>query len=258
MAQNPTADVQTATITVVPTLNGCDGIPETITIVVKPIPTVDGPIPDQPLCVNSASDEVIFTGNLPLTTNYNWTNDNVAIGLPASGTGNIPSFIAQNSGNSVISATITVIPELNGCIGTSETFSITTIDPIPIADDPADQVHCEGDNTNDVIFSGPNPTTSFIWTNDNTSIGLAASGSGDILSFIADNTSLVDQDAIITVTPEYNGCLGVPQTFTITVKPQPNAFATPENQEHCSGEDSDEIFFTGDLAGTQYDWLNDK
>ena len=134
-----------------------------------------------------------------------------------------PSFIAQNSGNSVISATITVIPELNGCIGTSETFSISTIDPIPIVDDPADQVHCEGDNTNDVIFSGPNPTTSFIWTNDNTSIGLAASGSGDILSFIADNTSLVDQDAIITVTPEYNGCLGVPQTFTITVKPQPNA-----------------------------------
>ncbi|MEE3145157.1 MAG: PKD-like domain-containing protein [Bacteroidota bacterium] len=258
VAQNPTVDVQTATITVVPTLNGCDGDPETITIIVKPVPTVDGPIPDQPLCVNSASDEVIFTGNLPLTTNYNWTNDNVAIGLPASGTGNIPSFIAQNSGNSVISATITVIPELNGCIGTSETFSISTIDPIPIVDDPADQVHCEGDNTNDVIFSGPNPTTSFIWTNDNTSIGLAASGSGDILSFIADNTSLVDQDAIITVTPEYNGCLGVPQTFTITVKPQPNAFATPENQEHCSGEDSDEIFFTGDLAGTQYDWLNDN
>ena len=30
------------------------------------------------------------------------------------------------------------------------------------------------------------------------------------------------------------------------------------NQEHCSGEDSDEIFFTGDLAGTQYDWLNDN
>ena len=70
-------------------------------------------------------------------------------------------------------------------VGTSETFSISTIDPIPIVDDPADQVHCEGDNTNDVIFSGPNPTTSFIWTNDNTSIGLAASGSGDILSFIA-------------------------------------------------------------------------
>ncbi len=258
VAQNPTADVQTATITVVPTLNGCDGIPETITIVVKPIPTVDGPIPDQPLCVNSASDEVIFTGNLPLITNYNWTNDNVAIGLPASGTGNIPSFIAQNSGNSVISATITVTPELNGCIGTSETFLITTIDPIPIVDDPSDQIHCEGDDTDDVLFTGPNPTTSFIWTNDNTSIGLAASGSGDILSFVADNTSLVDQDAIITVTPEYNGCLGVPQTFTITVKPQPNAFATPVNQEHCSGEDSDEIFFTGDLAGTQYDWLNDN
>ena len=172
----------------------------------------------------------------------------MAIGLPASGTGNIPSFIAQNSGNSVISATITVTPELNGCIGTSETFLITTIDPIPIVDDPSDQIHCEGDDTDDVLFTGPNPTTSFIWTNDNTSIGLAASGSGDILSFVADNTSLVNQDAIITVTPEYNGCLGVPQTFTITVKPQPNAFATPVNQEHCSGEDSDDSFEEADAV----------
>ena len=80
-------------------------------------------------------------------------------------------------------------------------------------------------------FSGP--TTSFIWITIIRQLGWQHQGL-EILSFIADNTSLVDQDAIITVTPEYNGCLGVPQTFTITVKPQPNAFATPENQEHCS------------------------
>jgi len=258
ITQNVTSDVQTATITVTPTLNGCDGIPETITIIVKPIPTVDGPIPPQALCVNTSSDEVIFSGNLPLTTNYNWVNDNVSIGLNANGVGDIPSFIAQNTGNTVITATITVTPELNGCVGTPTSFTITTVDPVPIVNDPGNQLLCEGDLTTDVIFTGPNPTTSFIWTNDNTSIGLLASGNGDILSFPADNTSLVDQDATITVTPEFNGCLGIPQTFVITVKPKPNVFATPITQEYCSGQDSDEIFFTGDLAGTQFDWLNDN
>ena len=258
IAQNVTANVQVATITVTPTLNGCDGIPETIIITIKPIPTIDGPIPSQALCVNTASDEVVFTGNIPLTTNYNWVNDNVSIGLGAIGVGDIPSFIAQNTGNTVITSTITVTPELNGCFGSPISFTITTVDPVPVVVDPADQLLCEGDLTDDVIFTGPNPTTSFIWTNDNTSIGLAANGTGDILAFMADNTSLIDQDATITVTPEFNGCLGNSQTFLISVKPKPNAFATPATQEHCSGENSDEIFFTGDLVGTQYDWSNDN
>ena len=258
IAQNVTADVQIATITVIPTLNGCDGIPETVVITIKPMPTIDGPIPSQALCVNTASNEVVFTGNIPLTTNYNWVNDNVSIGLGASGVGDIPSFIAQNTGNTVITSTVTVTPELNGCIGSSVSFTITTVDPIPVVVDPADQLLCEGELTDDVIFTGPNPTTSFIWTNDNTSIGLAANGTGDILAFTADNTSLIDQDATITVTPEFNGCLGNSQTFLITVKPKPNAFATPAIQEYCSGQNSDEIFFTGDLAGTQYDWSNDN
>ncbi|MDC0272528.1 PKD domain-containing protein [Crocinitomicaceae bacterium] len=258
IAQNVTADVQIATITVIPTLNGCDGIPETVVITIKPMPTIDGPIPSQALCVNTASDEVVFTGNLPITTNFNWVNDNVSIGLVASGVGDIPPFIAQNTGNTVITSTITVTPELNGCVGSPISFTITTVDPVPVVVDPTDQLLCEGELTDDVIFTGPNPTTSFIWTNDNTSIGLVASGTGDILSFTADNTSLVDQDATITVTPEFNGCLGNSQTFVITVKPKPNAFATPVTQEHCSGENSDEIFFTGDLVGTQYDWLNDN
>ena len=32
-------------------------------------------------------------------TTYTWTNDDISIGLAASGTGNIPSFIATNPGH---------------------------------------------------------------------------------------------------------------------------------------------------------------
>jgi hypothetical protein len=125
---------------------------------------------------------------------------------------------------------------LDGCIGNPEIFSITTVDPIPVVLNPGDQLWCAGDMTNDVIFMGPNPITSFIWTNDNTSIGIPANGTGNINSFPIDNSSFSIQDAIITVTPEFNGCFGNPETFVLSVKPVPNVFVTPEIQEHCSGE----------------------
>lgn len=255
---NTTSDIQTATITVTPSINGCEGIPQDFTITVKPTPTLVGPIASQSLCVNTDSDPVVFTGNLPGITNYNWVNDNVAIGLPAFGVGDIPIFTAENTGNTVIISTITVTPELNGCIGLPQVLTITTVDPVPVVFDPIDQVVCSGLPTDPVIFNGPNPTTSFIWTNNNSSIGLVAGGTGDIPSFIADNTTFVDQIATITVEPEFNGCFGEPQEFTITVKPTPVVVISPDDQVLCSSETTQEIDFSADVAGTTFDWVNDN
>tara|TARA_B100001287_G_scaffold274204_1_gene279058 strand:- start:254 stop:13717 length:13464 start_codon:yes stop_codon:yes gene_type:complete len=258
IVENTTSEVQIATITVTPTINGCEGLPQVFSITVKPIPTLVGPIPSQSLCVNTDSDPVVFTGNLPDVTNYNWINDNIAIGLPAAGVGDIPVFTAQNTGDIVIVSTITVTPELNGCIGLPQVFTITTVDPVPVVFDPIDQEVCSGLPTSTVNFVGPNPTTSFIWTNDNASIGLASNGTGDITSFITDNTTFVNQVATITVEPEFNGCIGESQEFTITVKPTPVVVITPLEQEICSGETTEEIDFSADLVGTTYDWINDN
>jgi gliding motility-associated-like protein len=41
---------------------------------------------------------------------YNWVNNNPAIGLPATGTGDIPAFTATNSGTKPIYATVTAYP----------------------------------------------------------------------------------------------------------------------------------------------------
>ena len=57
----------------------------------------------------------------------NWTNSNTAIGLAASGTGNLPSFTAVNRGNEPITATITVSPVINGCSGTVQRYVITVL-----------------------------------------------------------------------------------------------------------------------------------
>ena len=53
-----------------------------------------------------------------------WTNNNTAIGLPASGTGDIPSFTATNTSAAPLIATITV-KATKECDGVTKTFTIT-------------------------------------------------------------------------------------------------------------------------------------
>ena len=80
------------------------------------------------------SDTSVFDGatipanNLsgtPTDVIISWMNSNPAIGLAASGTGNIPSFTATNRGNDPITATITITPMINGCPGVARTYVIT-------------------------------------------------------------------------------------------------------------------------------------
>jgi len=106
----------------------------TYTLTVYPTPTVTKPT-DQTKPNGESTDAVVFTGNIASGVTYSWTNDNPAIGLAASGTGDIASFTATNITYAPISATITVTPTANGCSGASVTFTITVgaaIKPITV------------------------------------------------------------------------------------------------------------------------------
>ncbi|MGC4104184.1 PKD domain-containing protein [Ferruginibacter sp.] len=242
----------TATITVTPTVNGCPGTPKTFTITVNPVPAVNQPA-DQALCSGNFTTAVNFSGPVSGTV-YSWTNNNTAIGLAANGSGNIPSFQALASGNAVTTATITVTPSLNGCSSPAKTFTIT-VSPSPAVAQPADQALCDNSNTAAINFSGPVSGTIYNWTNSNTSIGLAANGTGNIASFVASSNGSSSNTATITVTPTINGCAGTPKTFTITVNPVP-AVNQPADQDLCSGSFTSPINFNGPVSGTVYNWTN--
>ena len=72
-----------------------------------------------------------------------------------------------------------------------------------------------------MAFGFEDQNTTYNWTNDTPSIGLPASGTGNILPFNAINTGTTPVVATITVTPVTGGCAGTPRTFTITVNPSP-------------------------------------
>ena len=260
-----------ATIVVTPHFeNGtvtCDGPTKTFTITVNPTAEVNQPV-SEVVCNGSATTAVTFgTPNTGGTVTYTWTNDDISIGLAASGTGDIASFTATNTGTAPVVATIVVTPHFeNGtvtCDGPTKTFTIT-VNPTAEVNQPVSEVVCNGSATTAVTFGTPNTggTVTYTWTNDDISIGLAASGTGDIASFTATNTGTAPVVATIVVTPHFeNGsvtCDGPSKIFTITVNPAGDVIQ-PTNQVLCNGSATTAVTFgTPNTGGTvTYTWTND-
>ncbi len=160
---NSTASTQTVVYTVTPTsIAGCVGTPQTVNVTVNPIPNVTQPT-SQTLC-SSASTNAINFSSAPVVagTIYNWTNDTPSIGLASSGTGNIPSFTAINNGSSMVTATIVVTPVVNGCPGTTKTFTIS-VRPLPAPVIDAD--YCKVPGKIRLTVTGATPGSTFLWSN---------------------------------------------------------------------------------------------
>ncbi|MCX6198443.1 MAG: hypothetical protein NTY88_04355, partial [Bacteroidetes bacterium] len=159
-------------------------------------------------------------------------------------------------------ATIVVTPTYTNagvtCTGSSKTFTIT-VNPSTAVNQPASEVLCNGSSTTAVNFAGGVVGTVYSWTNTATSIGLAASGTGDIASFSATNIGSSPVTATIVVTPSFTNagstCTGAAKTFTIIVNPS-TAVNQPVDQTKCNGTNTTAITFSGGVAGTVYGWTN--
>ncbi|ANE50854.1 hypothetical protein SY85_10410 [Flavisolibacter tropicus] len=217
----------------------------TITITVNPIPAFDPSGFGTSICNNQSMNLDPANGGSIAGATYDWVNDNPAIGLAASGNGTI-SFTTTNSGATIINGIITVTPTAAGCPGTPQTFTIA-VKPTPTVTTVADQVVCHNKNTNAISFLGAVAGTTYSWTNSDPSIGLAASGTGNIAAFTAVNNGSAPVTATITVTPDANGCPGSAKTFTITVNQLPTASIS--GGSFCQ-TGSQQLTVTGQAGGT--------
>ena len=231
--------------------------------IVQALPYVND-VTSQLMNNNQNTDLINFSGSEQ--TIYNWTNDNTKIGLPAFGTGDIATFIAQNSEKAILTANIKVTPKnsVTGCVGTSKTFNIT-VNPSGDVEQPANQTLSNGCLTSQVVFSTGNSggKTTYQWINNTPEIGLESTGIGNIGSFTAVNNTNEPKVATITVTPVFENSgmfsYGTTKSFTITVIPSA-AMKQPSNIEVCNGVTTSDIIFSSQLeiGILKYNWTNDN
>lgn len=228
------SNTSSLTYTFTPDAGQC-GLPATLTSTINPIPVLNA-VNSQTVCAGQQVNAINFSSNVSGST-INWLNSESGIGLLASGSGNISSFAGINTGNASLTGTITATPTANGCDGSPQTFSIT-VNPVPVLSAISSQSVCAGQSVNGITFSSSVSNTTVNWTNTTSGIGLASTGSGNINTFNGTNPGNSPLTGIVSATPTANGCIGVAQTFSITVNPNPTDIVSTPTNESCGSSNA--------------------
>jgi Ig-like domain CHU_C associated/CHU_C Type IX secretion signal domain/PKD-like domain len=243
---DPVTALEVSTITVTPTSSlGCEGNPRTFTVTVNPPNTVMDP-DNVTLC----SGEQLTVDFMGTATNFNWTNNNTASGIPGSGSDDITGLTLTNVTASPIVSTITVSPA-GTCVGPSQTFTVTVSNG-PSMTVPSNITVCGGAPATNP-FSGAPAGAVYEWTSSNPALVGPATGMGT--SFTATTSAVASQQVVtITVTPSLNDCDGPPVTFTVTLTPGVTV-VDPADVSICSG-----LPLNVNFAGTasSYSWVNNN
>lgn len=223
-----------------------------VTVLVLPTPSADA-ISSQTICNQGAASPVNFTGRVA-AANYNWTNSLPSIGLADSGSGNISSFTAINTGTIPVTARIEVTPISNSCSGTPISFSITVL-PTPTISSPLTATAiCSGTPFNYTVSSDVLGTT-FTWQRESVT-GIVASGSltgtGSISQQILRNLT----NGPIVQTYLYSlsaaGC-NFSQRIAVQVFPEPVLTST-QTPPPINGANEFTYTPTASLPGTSFSW----
>lgn len=176
--------------------------------------TVTGsPVVNAESDVEACDGETVSLNTLSSTpggATITWTNSQTSIGLAASGSGNIPSFTAINTGSSPVTATITVTATAGSCTSPDEVFTIT-VNPTPSVNAGIDQSVCEGDL---VTLTATNPDGATLsWDN----------GITDNVAFVP---SVGTTTYTVTATFASTGCAAT-DAVNVTVSAMPNVLINP-------------------------------
>ncbi|MDP4630084.1 MAG: hypothetical protein NWS89_02995, partial [Flavobacteriales bacterium] len=227
------AGVYTVTATGAATCTG------STTVVVNATPTMN-PSVNSPVCIGSP---INFTSGAPVGALVAWTG---------------PAFAALNPNPTIASATLansgnyTVTVLQNGCQAQQIIPVVVTAGPTVTATPSA--TYCSGSSVPAVSFTGTPANATFAWTNNQPTIGLAASGTGGVPTFTATNTTANPIVATVSVIPQLGTCNGTASNFTITVNPVP-ALTAPASNVYCEGAQFPGVTW-GASAGSTISWTN--
>lgn len=231
-ALNPSNAPINVPLTAVATLGTCSSPPSLVcTLTVRPMPTVNL-VASQSVCNGGLVQPISFSGPVANTFFSNWSNSNLLIGLPASGSGNIFSFEASNNTAIPQTAFITITPQANNCFGVPTEVTSITVRPSPTVSFIDNDTLCEESIFAGKTFQSSLQGASFSWQATSEFIGIPSQGVGPIPSFTAlsPGTSFIQVQA-----SEANCSFGPPSFFEIKVNPKPNFNNLTYIDSICSG-----------------------
>ncbi len=210
------------TLTTVDVAGGCSGntnVSATVIVYGDPTASIAG---TTTIC-SGQSATLNVTGTPNATVTYTNGTATGTIVLDGSGNGAIQTGVLTTTTTYTLQYVQTAPPAT--CGDSLDQSVIITVNPIPAAN-PMNAISvCHGEAVIVPDFASTPVGAAFAWTNSNTSIGLGASGSGNIGQFTGANSGTTPITGTISYTPTLNGCQGTPATFAITIHPLPIADA---------------------------------
>jgi large repetitive protein len=151
-----------------------------------------------------------------------------------------------------VSAVYTFTTDPGQCAAPNASFTVT-VPPVATVDMKNDTTVNDGNLLPLFTITGtPATGVTYAWTNSNTAIGLAASGTGTVPAFTATNKGSVPITGTITITPSIKGCAGTQRTYVITVNPLDKDVFVPNVFSPNADGKNDKLFVYGNYI-TQVD-----
>jgi len=227
--------------------NACGTFTAAKTVDVKRPPKVGINIPPYPCGIVTISPTATVTNCGTASPVYSWT---FADASPLTDNTATPTVTFTTPGVHAISLSVS-----NECGSTTANETVTvSVAPNIVAN--SDQSLCGGAATTPINFSSTVGTPTYEWTNSDPSIGLAATGTGNIPAFTATNPGTTPVIATIIITPVVSAsCKGIPDTLTITVNPKPQAPLVSSPLTYCLNETAPGLS-AGGAAGNTLTWYN--
>lgn len=122
-----------------------------------------------------------------------------------------------------------VIATNGGCSDTA--FTAVNVGTVPVLtlSSPSSQTVCVGGNVSGINMTTTPAGETISWSNTNTSVGIAGTGTTSIGGYPAPNVTMQQVGVVkVDVTDVASGCPGASKTFTITINPSPTLSGTPK------------------------------
>ncbi len=188
--------------TVAITTGGNTSTSAATTVTVNPLPaaTISG---TATVCQNDAPPTIAFTGAngiSPYTFTYTVNSGSPQTVISSGNTATVNAS-TTTAGSTVYTLLSVKDASALACSNTASGSATIKVSPLATVNAVSNQVICANNATTAISFTGSIPGTLYNWTNSAASIGLAASGTGNIPSFTATNASGSPVTATVTVTP---------------------------------------------------------